>query len=386
MLLSKTIDQACLEVEEEFEHEEIKKFQHDYHQRRQIEYSEWQTEVKREITRIKIKNKMLENAQIKRKQQIETMSKLQCLNIAKSFLANNFVQSMQYLAEKNHWRDTFKDQLNVNFKEWLVSSVEHNLTNKQKACVQNNQICDEELAIIGQAKEPIKRKVQFEIQKKEKFRMIESKERRIVHFLFNPGFAGKISPFARRLRRTLDGTLQTFIETEKQLFDEYIEKFKNEELEESEQNPIQFEESPYFQFQLEGIHRLCFSTADDPFYKLPVSKFYPECVVVSPQGTILATINPQNKKNEELQMRLLDDFRDSMLKINDDKKIQIGLGAFKTPGTSIFLIVREFDLTGKTFKESDFDRAWFRLSNEETNQTLDYSLISKIEKSEEYQP
>ena len=163
MLLSKTIDQACLEVEEEFEHEEIKKFQHDYHQRRQIEYSEWQQEVKREITRIKIKNKMLENAQIKRKQQIETMSKLQCLNIAKSFLANNFVQSMQFLADKNHWRDTFKDQLNVNFKEWLVSSVEHNLSNKQKACVQNNQICDDELAVIAKAKDPIKRKVQFEI-------------------------------------------------------------------------------------------------------------------------------------------------------------------------------------------------------------------------------
>lgn len=112
--------------------------------------------------------------------------------------------------------------------------------------------------------------------------MIESKERRIVHFLFNPGFPGKISPFARRLRRTLEGTLQSFLETERQLYDEYIEKFKNEELEESEQSPIQFEDSPFFQFQLEGIHRLCFSTADDPFYKLPVSKYYPECVVVSP--------------------------------------------------------------------------------------------------------
>lgn len=169
------------------------------------------------------------------------------------------------------------------------------------------------------------------------------------------------------------------------MYDEYIEKFKNEELDETEQNPIQFEDSPYFQFQLEGIHRLCFSTADDPFYKLPVSKYYPECVVVSPTGSILATINPQNKKNEGFQMALLDDFRDAMLKINDDKKIQIGLGAFKEPGTCIFFIVREADLTGKPFKESDFDRAWFRLSNEETNQTLDYSLINKIERSEEYQ-
>lgn len=41
--------------------------------------------------------------------------------------------SMQFLADKNHWRDTFKDQLNVDFREWLYDSVQKNLTNKQKA-------------------------------------------------------------------------------------------------------------------------------------------------------------------------------------------------------------------------------------------------------------
>jgi hypothetical protein len=90
--------------------------------------------------------------------------------------------------------------------------------------------------------------VQFDIQKKDKFRMIESKDRRIVHFLFNPGFGSKISPFGRRFRRFLDGTLQTFVESEKQKFDEYIEKYKNEELEENESNPVQYEDSPYFAF------------------------------------------------------------------------------------------------------------------------------------------
>lgn len=216
--------------------------------------------------------------------------------------------------------------------------------------------------------------------------MIESKDKRIVHFLFNPGYASKISPFARRFNRLLEGTLQQFMETEKQMFDEYIEKFKNEELEENETNPIQYEDSPYFQFQLEGIHRVCFSTADDPFYKLPFSKFYPEAVIVDPEGKIVTKINPENKKDDALQLNYMDDFRDPALKINDDKKIQIGLGAFKIPGTSIFLIVRESDLTGKPVKENEFDRAWFRLSNEETNQTMDYSLINKIERSEEYQP
>jgi protocatechuate 3,4-dioxygenase beta subunit len=84
-------------------------------------------------------------------------------------------------------------------------------------------------------------------------------------------------------------------------------------------------------------------------------------------------------------MNYMDDFRDPALKINDDKKIQIQLGAFKEKGTSIFLFIREFDTTGKPVREGDFDRAWFRLSNEETNQTLDYSLVKNIEKSEEYQ-
>lgn len=44
---------------------------------------------------------------------------MQCLNIAKSFLSTNFKKSMQFLADKNHWRDTFEDQLNVDFKDWM---------------------------------------------------------------------------------------------------------------------------------------------------------------------------------------------------------------------------------------------------------------------------
>ena len=30
---------------------------------------------------------------------------------------------MQILADKNHWRDTFQDQLNVDFKDWMYDQV-----------------------------------------------------------------------------------------------------------------------------------------------------------------------------------------------------------------------------------------------------------------------
>ena len=79
---------------------------------------------------------------MKRKQQFETIQKLQCMNIAKNFLANNFKKSMQHLADKNHWRNTFKDQLNVDFKDWIYDSVAQNLTNKTRSKNFKDGICN----------------------------------------------------------------------------------------------------------------------------------------------------------------------------------------------------------------------------------------------------
>jgi len=33
----------------------------------------------------------------------------------------------------------------------------------------------------------------------------------------------------------------------------------------------------------------------------------------------------------------------------------------------ILLLIKEFDTTGKNVTEKQFDRSWFRLSNEDTN-------------------
>lgn len=45
------------------------------------------------------------------------------MNIAKNFLSTNFMISMKGLAANNHWRDSFKDQLNVDFKDWMYNSI-----------------------------------------------------------------------------------------------------------------------------------------------------------------------------------------------------------------------------------------------------------------------
>ena len=83
VLLTKSVEQALMEVEEETELDEIRKFKSEYQKRQVNLHNAWEEEVKREIQRIKQKNKALKQARTKREQQIKTMHKLQCLNMSK---------------------------------------------------------------------------------------------------------------------------------------------------------------------------------------------------------------------------------------------------------------------------------------------------------------
>ena len=88
-----------------------------------------------------------------------------------------------------------------------------------------------------------------------------------------------ISPFARKYQKFLDGTMKATEDEEKEKFEGYIQRLIGEELEEGETNPIVYGKMPYFHCELTGLTRLQFSTADDPFYKTSVSKYYPEAII-----------------------------------------------------------------------------------------------------------
>jgi len=172
-----------------------------------------------------------------------------------------------------------------------------------------------------------------------------------VHFLFNPKVPAPLTPFGKSYKLMREGTLDETLENEKKAFDEYIAKL-TEEVDEPLVNPIKYDDSEYFSCLLSGgLNKLTFSTADSPFFKTSVAKYYPECVVISADGTILAKVNPQEKRNSQYSMNYLDDFRDPVLKINDDRKISIQLNGIQEEGVMILLLVREFDLAGKKVTE-----------------------------------
>jgi len=158
--------------------------------------------------------------------------------------------------------------------------------------------------------------------------VIESKDKRIVHFLFKPNVPTKTSAFARKYEKFIDGSLEEFDRQEKENFEGFIARLKTDELKEDEEsgkleaNPVKYGDHPYTNFELSGgIAQLCFSTADDPFYKAPVARHYPNVIVFNKNGEKVAEAGPDHRKNTEYALNYLDDFRDSALKINDDKKV-----------------------------------------------------------------
>merc|ERR1711990_901456 len=61
------------------------------------------------------------------------------------------------------------------------------------------------------------------------------------------------------------------------------------------------------------------------------------------------------------------------------------LDEFKDPSYQIIFLVRSFDLRKeKDLDEGSYKEAWFRLQNETTSQTLDYTKIAKVAVPEDY--
>ena len=80
----------------------------------------------------------------------------------------------------------------------------------------------------------------------------------------------------------------------------------------------------------------------------------------------------------------MDSFRDEKLTINDDRKVRMNLADFQESGHMIFLLVRNFDTRADKVAENAYKHSWFRLQNEQTNQTIDFTNIASVEVPEDY--
>lgn len=343
VLLSKTVEQALLEVEEESELDSIRRFKEGAYHRQREERQDWEAEVKRELARIKAKNKAVKAARARREQQDRAMRKVQCLALAKHFLARNLAHSLEGLASLHAWRSRFEDQLQGGFKDWLLKKAAEEIgkgARVEEFIGGHAGIIGQQLVSFEKTKEPIKKQIASDIARRENIVRIESTSSRTVHFVFDHGFRPRVSPFSRKYQRFLEGSLGQFEAEEAERFAEYIQNIEAEALEGGNaewnvlrHNPVVFGESPFFSFDLGSLSRLAFQVADDPFYKSLKSKFYPEVVLVNLQGKVKARVSPAaaphyTKKGQTVPaLKFEDDIREAKLKVNDDRRVNINLSA-----------------------------------------------------------
>ncbi len=178
---------------------------------------------------------------------------------------------------------------------------------------------------------------------REATRVIESTSRRIVHFVFNPMSVTPITPVARKFQQLMNGTLEDFEREEHERFDQYLDKFIDDTLDESDKCPIDFEANHFYDLELNQISNVSFSVADNPFFKNEIAKYYPEAIVLNQQGEILTYIQPfefnedgfvaEGFDNPFSSLRYRSNFRDEKIRVNDDRKIELVLDEFTEPGT-----------------------------------------------------
>jgi len=101
---------------------------------------------------------VLKEARAKRAAIAKATKKLQCLAIAKQYLQDTFVnKTLKHLSDVNYWRSDFKDQLDVNYRDFLLSGVEEELKEDQSSRDFCNFMCDEKFSTFKDIKAPIAR-------------------------------------------------------------------------------------------------------------------------------------------------------------------------------------------------------------------------------------
>ena len=79
----------------------------------------------------------------------------------------------------------------------------------------------------------------------------------------------------------MEGRLEEFEKDEHERFEQYLDKFIDDTLEESESYPVEFYDNHFYDLELNSISNVSFAVADNPFFKNEIAKYYPEAIVLN---------------------------------------------------------------------------------------------------------
>jgi len=137
-------------------------------------------------------------------------------------------------------------------------------------------------------KDFIRKSMIIKNEKREKSRLIESSDTRIVHFIFDPKQPTVETGFSKKFNKLMAEELEEFEKEEEEAFNSYVEQIAQAEDDADLEDPIKYEDNKFYELELKDLYRLSFAVADNPFMKVDAAKFYPEITIINGNGEVVA--------------------------------------------------------------------------------------------------
>ena len=392
VVINKTLEQAQLEVEEEYELEAMHLFKKQYYERKRLEEDENLAELKREeeaITKKEGELKQKRDLYAKKERLLRT---LQSLALAKTYLSKVVPNSMDDLYEQNLAPEVLTHQLHFNYVDWLAVRT----AQASSYLIETTSIPSLFFSIASQTLLTCRRDAILQHKKKADSYKIKclnmSKDTRFVRFMVENPMYGPRSEFNLRLEAGLTGAEYMRPRADVRMVEDPLATPPPEERKDEKksgkakkpaidvQAPIDDEaeaiETPKYKTLLvNSFNKMSFAVANDPYNDTPKDRrkygFYVE--VYTEDGKVIETIDVSTTP-QTTGFSVDAAPRDRRLKYSDDEKVIINLAKLPSEVHHILFYTK----TVRSVTE-EFKFAWFRLADYRTSQEVDWKRVSKEE-------
>lgn len=391
VMVTKTIEQSMIEIEEEEEIRRIKEFKEQYWKRRQEDEQKWKSMLQKELETIAAKDKKLEEYRLREEKRIRVLRKLQAHQIAKTYLRDVGFNAISFLHDNGFYQNDQKEELINKIPDFFAEGVIKTLT--QRYGVKNavgelfNHIEGELIARREKADQDFKKKQ----QKRKMKRINHSKDQRLVRFAYLDDSTPS-TYFVRFISKLQEQDLGAFFEDYKSRISQLKEKLENGEVTEEEYTAAYSSDFPEMQTPenlrvvLDDFQKLGFNVANNMYYQeVPKEGFFDISVsTFDKEGRFLYQIDKNNTKNSSKSIKYIGNVKDNQSKVSDDLGMKINLSKVESEVNHIVLSVEIHNLDQSISVFNDFlQYSRFRLSDFITDQTIEETNIFSNFKLEE---
>ena len=384
VLVSKTLEQARLEVDEMAEIETIRRYKEECKERLKLEKEDWDNQVKEELERLNKKNEMLAHEREKRAQQESAIRKLQCVHLSKAYLKGILHNSIESVIASNYWQNEQIEKIHSEFVPAIVKRVQDTRAKNSELKSSIHSILLEGLIEPTKALEPVKKAFEEKIHQKEQLRKIQDPRFRNIRVMFSNLVKPKSSKFGFYIKKTLEAKLDEWENEVKDNYNKYKERyFQQEENIEEVINQYNDQLIPTFldyTLEITTIPVIGFTVASEPYDYLAdqYKRYWPEIYFYAEDGAFVGKSGITDKDSKfDLFLNGVILQREKALKENDDSKLIISLASIPEDITSLILTINE-DQLAKNAKDNWYNNARYRILDELVSQSIEYEKMAPI--------